>query len=380
MFESCNTAKETQRELIDIISAVELTTVQKHIAKSFYNADGIVKFLYTSIIAGGNGILYGPGGFGKSEITKAFFNYFDIIPLVFVGHSGTDIESLLGIPNIKKLTDESIYEIAFEKSIFNKAGVLILEEFLDVKPSVATALKDIITAGGYRRGDEFIPNKIGAMFICSNKAPDEVVIDFSTAAFYKERFPYSLYVIWDDFSVNAYLNLFKLIYSEKYEDDIDSFKLIAELCSSSCNIDTIISPRMAFDTVNLFLINKEIDSLDMISSINTSKINEIQTRLRLENQYKHLNSKFLDLINYISSLKIDNIKEIAAFISFYTFFKKDISKYPLEGDALLKTIASLINIMEVKKVEADTNLIELGKNIKLNKINETYEDIHQYIS
>ena len=380
MFDDCSTAKETRVKLIKIVTSVELSIVQESIAEKFYNVEDVVRFLYNAVSAGGNGILHGPGGFGKSEITKAFFNYYGIDPLIIVGHSGTDIEALLGIPNIKKLTDESVYEVAFEKSIFNNAGILILEEFLDVKPTVATALKDIITAGGYRSGNKFIPSKIGSMFICSNKSPEDVSIDFSTAAFYKERFPYSKYVIWDDYSSNAYLNLFKLVYKNKFIAQENAFKLIAELCSESCNTDTIISPRTSFSAMDLFLINQDIDALTMVNSIDIRKVNEIQIRLKLEDQYIYLNNKFLLLINMVSALEFKTIKEIAAFIAFNENFKNNISIYKLEGDELLKTLGILMNIMDVKLTEANASLINLGDRNKIMDINNLYEDIHQFIS
>jgi len=380
MFDDCNNAEETKLKLIKIITSVELSVVQESIAKKFYNVEDIVKFIYDAISAGGNSILHGPGGFGKSEITKAFFNYYNIEPLIIVGHSGTDIEALLGIPNIKKLTDESIYEVAFEKSIFNNAGILILEEFLDVKSSVATALKDIITAGGYRSGNKFIHSKIGSMIICSNKSPEDVTVDFSTAAFYKERFPYSKYVVWDDYSSNTYLELFKLVYKDKYTDQENAFRLIAELCSESCNTDTIISPRMAFSTVNLFLTTLNIDTLTMVNSIDTRKINEIQIRLKLEDQYMYLNNKFLLLINMISALEFKTIEEIAAFITFTEDFKNNIIIYKLEGDELLKTLSTLMNIIDTKITEANAALINLGNKNKIININNLYEDIHQFIS
>jgi len=379
MFENCNTAKETRAELIKLISSVDLKIVQKSIAKEFYNVDDVVEFLYNTIIAGGNGILYGPGGFGKSEITKAFFKYYGITPLVIIGHSGTDIESLLGIPNIKKLTEESIHEIAFEKSIFNKPGVLIFEEFLDVKPSVASALKDIITEGGYRRGNELIPSKIGSMFICSNKAPDEVVIDFSTAAFYKERFPYSKYVIWENYSRDSYLNLFKLVYEDIFEEEENSFKLIAELCSDSCNPSSIISPRMAFSTINLFLINKDIRILNMVAAINTNKIDEIQTKLRLENQYKHLNVRFQTLINTVSTLDFDYSDKAIAFISFANKFKTDQTYFNIEGDNLIKTISTFIDIMAIKLEEAKEKLLKWSNYTHIAEIINNYEDIQKYL-
>lgn len=382
MFESCKTAKETKEELIKIVKSSDLVDVQNHIAKEFYNVNSVVEFIYNSILAGGNAILYGPGGFGKSEITKAFFKYYGITPLVIVGNSGTDIEALLGIPNIKKLTEESVYEIAFEKSIFNKAGVLIFEEFLDVKPMVAAALKDIITEGGYRRGDEFIHSKVGAMFICSNKSPDEVTIDFSTAAFYKERFPYSKYVIWNNYSRNSYLELFKLRYSDIFETEQKSLKLIAELCSGSCDSSNVISPRIAFSAVNLFMLNKDIRSLEMISMINMSKLDEIQTRLRLEHEHEKLNHRFLSINDHISKFEFSSIEDIAAFVVFEDKFTCDVKRFNFEGDELIKTISNLINNIALKRLEADERLLVLGKQLpsKLSAINRVYENIQKYIS
>ena len=300
MFKDCKTANETHKTLVKIIKNTSLSDIQEEIAKSFYNVDSIVKFIYIAIITNNNAILHGPGGFGKSQIIKAFFKFFNIEPIVVVGHSGMDVEALLGIPNIKKLTEESAYEIAFEKSVFAKPGVLILEEFLDVKPVVASALKDIITEGGYRRGDEFIPSKIGSIFICSNKSPDEVVVDLSTAAFYKERFPVSEYVIWSDYSSKAYLNLFDTVFGLDFNNK-EKLQLVAEVCAISCTSDIIISPRIAINAAHLFLGTEDIESLNMISSLDLSKIDEIKSRLRIESQQKYLGVKFINLISLLLS-------------------------------------------------------------------------------
>lgn len=379
MFENCKTVEDTKSELLRIIRSRSLESVQNEIAKKFYNVNDVVEFLYNSILAGGNGILYGPGGFGKTEITKEFFACYGIEPLVIVGHSGTDVEALLGIPNIRKLTDESIYEVAFENSIFSKPGVLIFEEFMDVKPAVASALKDIITSGGYRRGDEFIPSKIGSMFICSNKSPDEVVIDFSTAAFYKERFPYSKYVIWNDYSGAEYLNLFKLVYKDKFDKEESSFRLIAELCAVSCTASSIISPRMAFNAANLFLLNKDLSMLSMIASINTNRLDEIQYKLRLERQYRTLNSKFLALLEIIAKLTFEDLDFAIAFYSKSKGLMFIIKNSRIEGDELLKTASNLLTLIESKQIEAEEKIISFGKDKALPKFDEIYENVQKYI-
>ncbi len=382
MFEHCNNSQETQEELIKIVGNTKLKDIQEEIAKSFYNVDDIVEFLYIAIITKNNGILHGPGGFGKSQITKAFFNYFGIKPLVIVGHSGVDVEALLGIPNIKKLTEESTYEVAFEKSVFTKPGILILEEFLDVKPTVAAALKDIITEGGYRRGDAFIPSKIGSIFICSNKAPDDVVIDLSTAAFYKERFPLSKYIIWNDYSSNAYMNLFNVALKDRTnEEDNYALKLIAEICSISCTADTLISPRIAIHSVNLFLSTKDIKSLSMITTLNLNKIDEIEAVLKIERQYKYLDEKFKNLIDLIKDLEILNLEDVSAYLEFHNNFKT-ILNYNLSGDQLLETISYFIKILDEKEGEVQKLLRQYGEKNKpaFKEINTIYEDIQEYLS
>lgn len=381
MFESCSNSKETQEELIKLISSVELSEVQKQIRKKFYNVDSVVEFIYNTIITGGNGVLHGPGGFGKSEITKAFFELYGIHPLVIVGHSGTDIESLLGIPNIKKLTEDSVHEIAFEKSVFNKPGVLILEEFLDVKPAVASALKDIITSGGYRRGDEFIPSKIGSIFICSNKSPDEVSIDFSTAAFYKERFPYSKYVIWDDYTSKSYLNLFKLRYGDEVDSNEDAFKLIAHLCASSCNQESIISPRMAFSAMDLFKINKDIRILNMVAALDTSKIDAIKARIDLETQHTHLFSRITNLTTMISKLEFDTPDKILGYYYLSKKLRDKLVKANVVGDDLVEAISNLISLIETKVRESKTSLYLMGKlyTDSISEVTDAYEDIQKFI-
>lgn len=190
----CNNSKEVTEFIKKKIASIPFEEVLQALSKEFYNADVVIRFLYDTLSVGGNSILYGPGGFGKTEIVKRFLQFYDIPVVTKVGHSAMDVEALLGIPNIKKLIKESEYEIVFEKSIFNNKAILVLEEFLDVKPTVASALKDIITEGGYREGDTVIESMIGPIIICSNKSPNEVSIDASTSAFYKERFPFNMLV------------------------------------------------------------------------------------------------------------------------------------------------------------------------------------------
>ncbi len=137
---------------------------------------------------------------------------------------------------------------------------------------------------------------------------------------------------------------------------------------------------MAFNTMNLFLIKKDTKLLDMVASIDTSKLNEIQTKLRLERQYEHLNFKFEALIKLVSSLKLNKLQEVVSFIAFANNFQKDVLGYGVEGDELIKTITTFIEVVELKKIEADDRLLEFGSKMKLIEIGGVYEDIQKYLS
>ena len=375
-FKNCTNSTETYALVAKIVSNTKLAEVQKALSEKFYNIDNVVEFLYLTFTAKGNAILYGPGGFGKSNITKAFLNFFNIPIITKVGHSSMDVESLLGIPNIKKLTEESKYEISFENSVFNIPGVLILEEFLDVRPTVAAALKDVLTEHGYREGNTFTPSKNGPIVICSNKSPDEVSTDLSTAAFYKERFPYSLYVLWDEYKAIDYFNLYSILYDTSKEDS-NKFKLLAEICAASNKNDVIISPRIAIKALELFEQAHTINNLKYISSIDLSKIDEIHHKLTVDRQYKHLHSKFDSLKREL--LNFNNFSNEAAVFRLYYIvntLRDKLLTHNFYGDLLLKDISEMIETLSTFELKLKDTFMLLGKNkTEDSLINSLYEDI-----
>jgi len=345
--EECKKSDDTYEHISAVVKSIPLAQVKKDLGKKFYKSEEVIEFLYSVLTSRGNGILHGPGGFGKSQITKEFLAYFDIPCIVKVGNSATDVESILGIPNIEKLTKESEYEIAFEKSVFALPGVLVLEEFLDVRPTVAAALKDILSEGGYRQGNGFMDSKVGSVIICSNKTPEEVSIDLSTAAFYKERFPYSSYVCWEDFSYTAFYEFYKLVYGEEVEDN-DKYQLLADICSSSCTNDAVISPRIAIKARDLFLTSGSISNLKYLASIDYSKIEEVEHNLRERNFYKVLFNDVINIRSLIMEYHPTTGDEYLGLLSYMNTLKSSFKKSNIIGDALIKEVSSLLSLIEIK--------------------------------
>lgn len=382
LLSDCHNTTDTLKIISDIVKKTPVKHVKDHIRTLFYNVDDIVEFLYLTVTSKGNGILHGPGGFGKSEITKAFFDYFNIPVIVKVGHSSMDVEALLGIPNMKKLTNESTYEIAFEKSVFTIPGVLILEEFLDVKPMVAAALKDVLTEGGHRNGTDFIASKIGTIIICSNKSPEEVTVDLSTEAFYKERFPYSTYACWDSFEAIDYTNLFTTVDKQSTIDHKDYYNLLADLCAASCTSDILISPRIALKARDALLSSKNIDHLQYIRSLDFSKIELIKQDILEQKQYQELHDKLINLNNFITKWTISSSRDYVAFITLKDNLLHQLQIYDLVGDAIIKIAADLIKLLDEKEYEFRIIAADLGVQQleHLSDLNNLYGEITKFLT
>ena len=371
-FEKCESSLETTELVKSIVSKVPLSKVQKDLSKQFHNAEKTIEVLYHAFTTGSNAILYGPGGFGKTEITSAFLRYFKIPSFVKVGYSGMDVEALLGIPNIKKLMDESEYKVAFEKSVFNNSGVLVLEEFLDVKPTVAAALKDILTSGGLRDGDNLIPSKIGPVIICSNKSPDDVSTDDSTAAFYKERFPLSLYVTWDNFRVSDFMKLYELSFGEEHLEDL---RLIAEICAVSGEV----SPRIALKAAQIFITSESLDAIQYVGNLNMSRVEFIQEKLRVEKLAATVKVEVEKISDVLDDTDFGSLQAIARYRIVSESLKDVLRSGKFIGDELLEEINSAIFRLEMKDGEAKVLLAEFGKNAaKLSKLEKIYEKIEKF--
>lgn len=379
-FSTCTTSKDTYNKVAEIVKSKSLDEVKAHIAKKFFNVDDVVEFLYIVLTSQGNGILHGPGGFGKSQITKEFLSFYGIPVSVKVGHSAMDVEALLGIPNIKKLTEESEYEIVFEKSIFNIPSVIILEEFLDVRPTVASALKDIITEGGYRQDDRFIASRSGPMIICSNKSPEEVSIDLSTAAFYKERFPYSSYVCWDKFTKEYYHKLFGTVF-----DDVDTYKqqyeLLSTICAYSSVNDNIVSPRVAIKARDAYITTNKVTSLRYIPSLDFSKIEEVQKELEEIRFYEGLSIHIKDLITAIN--KIDKSEYTAdlyfTLLNLTKKLKMKFSSDKIIGDALLSLGSKLLENID-SKIQEMFDYLMLNQSDSHQLFKGPYNKIDEYFT
>jgi energy-coupling factor transporter ATP-binding protein EcfA2 len=268
----CTTNAEVKKVIKKAVQDTDLDWLMTKCDEVFVFHRETVKSLYYALAAGENIILYGPGGFGKSLVVDFVLDTLGIPRSTKVGYKGMQPEELFGLPNMKKLMEESDYEIAFDKSVFVNPGCLVLEEFLDADPSTGAALKDILSQGGMRDKMKFTESLISSVIICSNKSPEDFSSnDDSLKAFYEDRFPIRLKVQWESFDKKNYLSFLKVYFPKRFSEFKVEMDVLATICASSRKT---ISPRLAAKAGNM-IINNGLESLSVITDLDTQNLTEL---------------------------------------------------------------------------------------------------------
>lgn len=364
---------EAVKEVREKVLRVPLEDVKKSLSKDFYNMDKVVEALYYGITAGKNIILYGPGGFGKTQIVKKFLEALSIASQTIVGNEDTEVDALLGIPNIKKLTEESIYEIAFENTVFRNKGVLILEEFLDVRPTTAAALKDVLSEGGMRQGDTFIESLISSVVICTNRSPEEMSIDNSTSAFYKERFPIRIEVTWNDYTTKSYIDFLKLVREPVYKEMSSYYEVLAEIAARTSE-ENIVSPRVVLDAADMLILHKDIKVLQYVDGLNTLTINEIVQYCRYTEEKLSLNAISDRITQWIIGTEVTTVMRTLDFITELEFVLSKLSlmtvENPNNSEILIELIAKCRTAIDMHRGSLHGNISKARETYLTNMLDD----------
>lgn len=248
---------------------------KKAVVSKFPSQKTAIDILFRNIQSGQNTILYGKGGYGKSQLTKTVCNELNIPYITVQCYKDMPVEAFVGSLDMTKFSRESKYRVNFKDSPFMYKGVLILEEFMDVDPDITSAIKDIIEEKGYRDRDTFTPHNIQAIVAIGNTPPEEVAITSSAKALYFDRFISHVNMEWETASPNEYIELFLTKYSTLSTDLI----FIAQLSSKA-----LISPRAALDTAKLIQGHSE-NIVDILTSLHYFNNLNLEELYYLHNEY-----------------------------------------------------------------------------------------------
>lgn len=298
---------------------LDVKNVTDHLGSKLYNFQSTAKALTCAWNANENLILYGPGGYAKSVGAEMFGNYLKdngfitSEPYVLSFNQGITEEKIFGGMDVKKFQDTGEIIYLIEKAFVNHEYV-IFEEMFDAFPSVLLSLKDVLTSGYVRNGNQVIPIKTKMIVGCTNRTREDVITDLSSEALL-QRFIFEHEVNWSTHDIKDYKNAFK------YQGILnDTTELIAEIVvdvNKSKELKLNVSPRTAVKAANAVMCNDDdITCLDYFAgfSKSVSKFRAIveqrkKDRIKINEYIEYMNScrKLIDSIN--SLIGIDDKKD-----------------------------------------------------------------------
>lgn len=247
------TAKKVTTPELDITSNQPATT-------DFVFMDKTLRVLEIGMDSGKNVILYGPGGYGKSQITEAFFRERGINPFVMTMGTGVTTDRLFGGLDIPTFNSTGKIEYLVENSFMNHEYV-IFEELFDAPDFILEQLKDILSSGTFRNGTQVFDIKTKYIICATNRTREEFSKNASLQAL-MERFPLEHHVIWDNHNEIAYNTLLESKFGVGNVDPIVPF-IIEQYVKKG----QTISPRVAVIAYQIFM-KAGLDGLMYIADFN----------------------------------------------------------------------------------------------------------------
>lgn len=244
------TKKVKTENKLDISSNVPTTS-------EFVFMEKPLKVLEIGFNTGKNVILFGPGGFGKSDLSQAFLNEKGISPFVITMGTGMTTDRLFGGLDIPVFNETGKIEYLVENSFMNHEYV-IFEELFDAPDFILEQLKDIISSGVFRNGTQTFPIKTKFIICATNRTREEFSKNMSLQAL-MERFPLENNVVWDNYTEITYNTLLEKKFGEGQIDPVIPF-----LLEKYARGGVIISPRVAVIAYTVFL-EAGIDGLMFIA-------------------------------------------------------------------------------------------------------------------
>jgi MoxR-like ATPase len=313
-----------------------------------------------------NLILYGPGGYGKSDAALMFFKLLrdagevtDSAPFVMAFGQGMTEEKLLGGLDVKSFQEEGtiLYNL---KNAFVSHEVVIFEEMWDAFPAVLLILKDILQSKTVRMGNQRISIRTKMVIGCTNRSRDEVVTDQSTAALL-ERFVFEKEVSWSSWEQEDYAAaLYAATSSNKVNPLIET---VAAMAAAASIGEEKVSPRTCGKAYRSAVTNG-IESLQGFYAFKGSRAQEVDMEIKALDAFS---ARLMDFTVQIPSSAI-KCAVLAKQVS--------LLKTPVVGDEHTERVKALLeeqgNIIKRLWLQAQALIKNAPAGSVLEKIKETH--------
>jgi len=246
----------------------------------FVNSEKERRAALLSLVGKKHTIWSGPGGYNKSGFWDRVLSSIDgIEPYVQTIAEDMDSGRLFGGIDIKKFNDPDDPAIIYNVNrSWIKREYVVFEEMLDGPPSSLAAIKDAITSGFLRNGEQVEPVHTKTIIGLTNHDPREIAQMGRYIEALLERFPIQVKVEWETHTKADFAELYESVLSadppvilhvkdlELYQEAASSMDVPRKIRGSLAHIlgeaqvkGIQVSPRTAMLCIDLIKANAAIN-------------------------------------------------------------------------------------------------------------------------
>ena len=338
------------------------------ISTKYVFSEKVAEIIHLAITSEKNALLWGPAGYGKSEMTLECIKTAGYSHDCFIQSfgEGMDESRLYGGIDFDALKNKDVMIFNTERSFLSKK-IGIFEEIFDAPAIVLQSLKDTLTSRWLRNGAQQVEMKTNSIIAITNTDPKEMSELSASAHALVERFPLQLRVEWEDHSADAYLQMFSTV---RPKAKVETRRFLARLVERAREEGAHISPRTAMHALDAILVTGENDDSyscleyipgfeNVISEVK-KEIKEIRLREQARESIDEIFKEVRKLKNRLDELNYDDSTHALEYLNIAKDFKACnnlINELPVP-DPLVEERNDLLNMCSKLMLDAQDKAME----------------------
>lgn len=305
----------TDEEVFQKLKSIDIESVLKKFTKS----EKFAKALKIAIDNEENIIVFGPGGYGKSDMIREVLTTAGIMDKSFIMSCGedTDESKLYGGIDIPAMKEGKLrYNI---KDSFINYPIVVFEELLDAQVNALLSLKDTLEAREFRKGSQRQKIRTKMVIALTNKSPEEVSQMGPYAEALMQRFRIELEHKWSSHTKKDYSELLHGRFKPSTDKEKKIINTMSGILETISKKKECICPRIAITATKVALRAGSSSMEDILNNISF-----VHGLAGMEDTYETMKrdmvigeelSKIQEAYDEISDIEdddnMDNIKKIS---------------------------------------------------------------------
>ena len=306
----------TDEEVFQKLKSIDIESVLK---KKFTKSEKFAKALKIAIDNEENLIVFGPGGYGKSDMIREILTAAGIMNKSFIMSCGedTDESKLYGGIDIPAMKEGKLrYNI---KDSFINYPIVVFEELLDAQVNALLSLKDTLEAREFRKGSQRKKIRTKMVIALTNKSPEEVSQMGPYAEALMQRFRIELEHKWSSHTRQDYLELLDGRFNPRTDKEKKIINTMSGILETISKKKECICPRIAIAATKVALSAGSSSMEDILKNISfvhglAGMEDTYKTMMRdmvINEELSKIQEAYDKIDNIEDSNKMNNIEKIS---------------------------------------------------------------------